>query len=525
MARIHRPGQIIIETPTHVLVQELLPEIWQQDKLDNMFEAARHLYNTLVEHYLNQYKLYQESRQYKISIAILNDNKSTKKQKCIARKTLAKTQLEYGFSLSSFEAESSKLCQGCLKGKLYCMVRQKLAADCWNAFSKLLSGEGQQVNFKSFFNKEATLQNKHNKGPFRYNYDKGCFICNGMEIPIKFAKNDPYVQECMTHRVKYCALSRRVIRSKVRYYICLYLEGIPPVKQNADGTPKHPIALGANVGIDIGPQTVTCSSQNGVMGDVLASELGDVQAMQNKMASIKRAMDRSRRATNPQFFDKEGKIVPIDKVPAKHKTAHSRRIWIKSKHYLKLEAQLRNLYRKQAAIRKQSHYLEAYRILALGTVIHVEKMSFAGLAKRAKETKRSQKTGRFRSKKRFGRSIANRAPAMLIAILKWKLNCIGGILYQSNTYKIKASQFNHETGEYVKKSLGERYHVLSDGTKIQRDYYAAFILEHVIEDKEIVDIEACKRDFPAFYAMYQADYARLATYKGYLPSSLGIKRA
>ena len=62
------------------------------------------------------------------------------------------------------------------------------------------------------------------------------------------------------------------------------------------------------------------------------------------------------------------------------------------------------------------------------------------------------------------------------------------------------------------------------GTEIQRDFYSAFIEEHVDEEHNSVDFEACNRDFPDFYKMYQAEVVRLAAYKGYLPSSFGIKR-
>jgi putative IS transposase len=50
----------------------------------------------------------------------------------------------------------------------------------------------------------------------------------------------------------------------------------------------------------------------------------------------------------------------------------------------------------------------------------VERMNFAGLAARAKETKVSEKTGKIARKKRFGKSIGHRAPAMWVSMLKYK---------------------------------------------------------------------------------------------------------
>ena len=64
---IHRPGQTVSETPSHVLTLPLEVEPWQTTDLDKTFEAARLLYNSLVRHFLKQYELYQNSRQYKIS--------------------------------------------------------------------------------------------------------------------------------------------------------------------------------------------------------------------------------------------------------------------------------------------------------------------------------------------------------------------------------------------------------------------------------------------------------------------------
>ena len=173
---IHRPGQTVRETPTHVLTLPLDVEPWQAADLGKTFEAARLLYNSLVRYFLKQYDLYLKSRQYKISAAVLTDKKATKAQKFRARRVLANTREKFGLSRTGFESKSSDLCKGWLADRLYSMVRQRIANDCWAAFSKLLSGKGKQVKFKSYYDKEATLRNKWTQGDFRY--DNGFFICN-----------------------------------------------------------------------------------------------------------------------------------------------------------------------------------------------------------------------------------------------------------------------------------------------------------------------------------------------------------
>jgi len=150
--------------------------------------------------------------------------------------------------------------------------------------------------------------------------------------------------------------------------------------------------------------------------------------MQNKLRRINRAMDRSRRSCNQWAFDADGQIIPIDKIPAEHKNKFGRRDWKVSKRYIALKAKRKELFRKQAAVRKQSHWLLVNRALSYGTEFHVEKMNFAALAKRSKQTKRSKKTGKILSKKRFGKSLANRAPAMFIEMLRLKVTAVGGVL-------------------------------------------------------------------------------------------------
>jgi putative transposase len=46
-----------------------------------------------------------------------------------------------------------------------------------------------------------------------------------------------------------------------------------------------------------------------------------------------------------------------------------------------------------------------------------------------------------------------------------------------NTRQTRLSQFDHTTGEYIKKSLSQRIHVFGDGATapVQRDLYSAFL--------------------------------------------------
>ena len=85
-----------------------------------------------------------------------------------------------------------------------------------------------------------------------------------------------------------------------------------------------------------------------------------------------------------------------------------------------------------------SHEKLANDILALGSDIRVETMRFQSLQKRAKKTTRNKKNGKINRKKRFGKSIANHAPAMLLTIIDRKLGYQGRSIKKIDTYATKA---------------------------------------------------------------------------------------
>ena len=69
-------------------------------------------------------------------------------------------------------------------------------------------------------------------------------------------------------------------------------------------------------------------------------------------------------------------------------------------------------------------------------------MNFSGLQRRSKKTEKNDK-GKFKKKKRFGKSLANKAPSLLLTIINRKLGYYGEKLIEINTFEAKASQFDH----------------------------------------------------------------------------------
>ena len=175
---------------------------------------------------------------------------------------------------------------------------------------------------------------------------------------------------------------------------------------------------------------------------------------------------------------------------------------------MKYQNQLKELYRKQADVRKYQHECLANYIISLGNNVYVEQMHFDVLQKKATKTEKND-SGKFKRKKRFGKSIANRAPAMLMVIINRKLSYYELELKEINTFKAKASQFNHMTGEYHKKPLSQRWNDFN-GMKIQRDLYSAFLIMNISDDLESFDIEKCNDRFGNFKMLHDKEILRLS---------------
>ena len=327
-----------------------------------------------------------------------------------------------------------------------------------------------------------------------------------------------YQQEALKCGVKYCRIIRKWVGTKWKYYAQIVFEGYPPIKCDSNGVAKHPIKQG-RVGIDIGTQTIAFSGKDVCELRVLApSARAQAKSLVNEIASMHRAMDRSRRATNPKYYNPDGTIKRLNR---QHGQKQKRK-WKYSKRYYRLRAKLRNLYRKLADIRKMEHNILTNELLAHGNEFVVEDMNYKALQKRSKETKINPKTGRAHTKKRFGKSLSRCAPAMFISILGKKASRYGGSVVKVSTFETKASQFDHTDESYTKKKLSERMARLRSGDIVQRDLYSAFLLEHIDIESLQYNMEALNSAFPAFLEMHENTKHRLQAVGSSLPASIGF---
>ena len=506
-----------------VLTLPLQCEAWQRDRLDTIFQVGNDIKNNLIAYEQKQYQNLISRKDWKANQAALSAAYEAEDEELI--KVLCERRNELlsnaGFGKYRFEKQINKYRKH-YRGKngkgflIPVHVAQKISSSVWAAYEKLLYGNGQQVHF-SKWSEFTTITAKTNASGIRY--ADGFVFINGMRLRMVFDRKDPYgyQREAMTRTVRYCGIHRRWYASGWKYFVKLTLDGLPPLKTKPDtGELLHPMGEG-RVGHDIGTQTIASVGN----GAVLLTELADkVKGIDAELWKLNRAMDRSRKATNPGMFNPDGTIVPKDKLPSNGLNHRGRRKWIKSKRYIVLESRRRELYRRQKEMRIQQHNELANRLLSFGNEHYIEEMRFRALAKRAKETKRNRK-GKPSRKKRFGKSISNKAPALFISTIKRKVLHAGGSFQKVDTISVKASQYNHLTEAYTKKNLSKRWNTMPDGTKVQRDLYSAFLIQNVEDSLKQIDTERCNQSYNSFLFLHDKEIQRLTLLV--TPSSMGIQ--
>lgn len=480
---------------TLTLKLETLP--FQEDILIKRLEIGRNIYNACLSELHKRYKIMKQSKEYKKVCKMPKSKERNKKFNELNKK--------YGlteYSLHSFV----KMMQRHFKKNIDSNTSQKIATRCFVSFQKLMFHKAKKIKFKRY-GEMNSLEGKSNKCGIRFVEEQ--LLWNGLNIPAIIRKNDEYARMALINKIKYCRIVRKLIRGQYQFYAQLILDGKPPMKINKEtGEIKNGMSEG-RVGIDIGTQTIAICSEKDVKLLELAEEVKDIS---REKRVLNRKLDRQRRANNPNKYNEDRTI--------KSKSENGDG-WIKSKRYNKTQKKLADLQRKVAVTRRKSHNILANYVLTLGNEVYVETMDYIGLQSRIKETTINEKTGKFNKKKRFGKSIANKAPSMFLTILDNKLKWHNEQLLKINTYKVKASQYNHFTDKYTKKDLSQRWNKFECGN-IQRDLYSAYLIMNVKNNLREIDRSLCFENWNAFQRLHDLEIDRIKNSNNKLISSMGI---
>lgn len=455
-------------TPSFTISLRLNTTNIDEAVLYKRFNIATHIYNVMVKEARKRVHRMFRDDEYKDVMKYYHLNK---KFKSGDKSKLSDIRKYYGLSEYQFHSYLDKG-QSQFKDNIDSFTRQKIGSAVWQSVSDYLFDNGDSINFKKKSDLKS-FEGKSNATGIKYRNNH--LDWNGLYVPCIIKNNDKYIYDNLEkHKIKYCRITRRWHKHKYRYYLQLVMEGYPEKDNQLNMTDNR------TVGIDIGPSTVAVVSEDKVM---LKELVADITKIDKKLAKLQRKLDRQRRVNNPNNYNTDGTI--------RRQSKNFKRVWKVSHRQQLTEDAIKSLYIKRSNQRKQSHEILANEILKdYGTDIYIENMNMNGLKRKVKETKISETTGKYCKKKRFGKSVDNHAPSMLINILNRKLSYIGKQICKVDTYSIKASQLNHITGEYIKVDLSTRWKQLNDDNKVQRDLYSAFILMNC-DTQTTVDFNKC----------------------------------
>ncbi len=516
-----------------VLTLPLKVEKWQADILDKRYELLRQVYNMVQQKLVRQYIYFSQQKAFK---DCKNEYKLLREFfashpfhfKGIKDRNGDLSDIKFPYTYESRSSNSGKRAPGGISDYVSKLCSHRIDQDktlsdfginssileelglrimsAW--VQRIYTPKTSRISFKGHgdINSFGCRCHRGNFAGFTLNINEGIITYNTngrrgqyaklIKLPIDFSREKKgYATDALCggiESIRKILIVRKHVREHNKYYLLLTIKGEKPQKGRKLGC--------GNVGIDIGPSTIATSSLLGVHFDKLADKCDNIE---HDLYLVNRKMDRSRRANNPQNFNENGSFKRLPRQKGE------RRVWYNSNRYKKLKNLRKELYRRQTAIRKQQHLELANAMLPLGDTFIVENNPIDSWARRAKETTKT-KTGKYRCKKRFGKSIANHAPAMFVSILKNKVLSLGGQFHEVDIHNA-ATQFDFTNGEFTKHTIQERSITLSNGHTHHRDMISAFNLQHLkLGSNELknYNIEQMQADYPIFCKLEEAEKKR-----------------
>ena len=527
--------------PIHTLEVELRVNQEQKKLLIDTSEQMRQLSNVLIGTFKKNYEQMIRTKRYKKTMnkyfeitekiskinnkidntddkkllkELKNNKKSLEDDKKLISNQLEDIRIDFNIFKSYYTKKAEFLYQNIFTN-LNSILALKVVDRCWLQFEKLMfKSKTKKIKFKKY-GFLPSLEGKQAERCIVLKQNVNGLYINtlGESFELKIKNNDIYTKNLLelikvymndsenienvnidrvtngqkpldTYRIIFNRIVIKRIRGKFRFYVQILYEG-RPWKLDKNGNLKNKQGTG-RIGIDYGTSTIAVVSESKVIYKNLAEEANNLKHIERQLKILRRKMDRSRRSTNPDCFNSDGTYKKGTKIK------------VKSRNYKKILKQFREINRKLSCIKKYEIGRDANIIRSLGDQIYGEHMNFQGLAKRSKNTTINQNTGKINKKKRFGKSISNRCPGLMVSTLK---NKFGNRYHEVNTWEFKASQYNHITNTCIKKKLSQRIQELDyngETITIQRDLYSAFLLMNSNDTLDKPDLNLCNITFENF---------------------------
>ena len=475
-----------VKTPSFILELPLIVTSSDEQSLNIRFEFARQLYNAVLGEALKRLSLIKQSKQWQYARSLPKNNPD----KSDIFKSCADLFKFTDYDLQSYGTECKNSCF--IREHIDSHTAQKISSRAFRAAQRYQFRKSGKPRFKSKWKSLNSVESKSNASGIRWRDNH--IEWSRLNLYAMFDKKDKHgVQaHALQSKVKYCRIVRNVIKGKQRFYVQLVLSGFPKIKTKN-------IISNDKACIDIGPSTIALvSKQDNIIKDAFLKEFcPNAKRLKKYIRKIQRAMDRSKRLSNPDNYNINGTV------------KKGRLKWSFSNGYIRLKAKLSEMHRILAAYRKTEHGKLANIAISEANIITAEKLSYKSF------------------QKNYGKSIRDKAPGMFMSILRRKAENAGGKVIEFSTKTTKLSQ-TCQCGNINKKPLSQRWHICPVcGIKAQRDLYSAYLGLFVYQDNDIwnLDIDSAFKSWSTAEPLLEkamSDVIQIAS-GGFTPASFGIK--
>ena len=444
------------QTPSFVVELPLRVCPTLEEWVEKAFELGRNIYNATLGGALGRIRAMRESKAWREACAMPKGAERNKRLNA-ARES---------FRLTKYDlfADANDHRNGSCRGEfLGAHEAQQIALSVWKAVKNYLDRKGGLPRFKSASRGLHSIEGTDNKElkwdaqSFALVWRKKCFpAVNSKPDYLNLVFEPRYVPDFVgpvtqkypvpkyVPRVKFCRILWKKIKGVKRWFVQLVVEGTPPV--------RHCTApLERKVGADLGPSKIGIFAEDGATA--LQPVAPRAEMDYRDIRRIQRALDRSRRAMNPDNYNPDGTIKPGPKT------------WVVSNRYKERLAVLQEAFRRATETRKSDHGYLINLMLAHGGTIRLEKISYKAY------------------QKRYGKSAQRQGMGEFVQRLKAAAARAGSKVEELNTWVLKMSQYDYATGTYTKKPLKERWHrVGNTDVWVQRDIMSAALACFVTQD-------------------------------------------
>ena len=442
--------------PTHVRSWPLRPDPGQCSDIRTRFFTGARVYNAVLAEFIGRSRVVKSDPAWQAARQL---PRRSKEERAARRAAFDAGAGVHGFTVFEAQSFASSLRKSWVREHLPAQETQNLGARAFDAVKQWHLLRKGKPRFKSVQRGLHSLAAKDGHGALRPKTDAAGRLVGlqwgagfvvaiagpaqtgrrGKEQRAELAEIEALIAAC---KVLSTRIVRNVINGRDTYRMQLVCDGHP--------TRRHPVGDG-RVSFDLGPSEIAVSVQrsDGTWMGWIEPLADRIRLNTVRLRRRQRHLDRQHRASSPGCFNPDGTHKPGGcgwqrSYAAKHTTAV-----------------VAEQHRRLGEHRKTLHGALVNRLFTRGAEVACEKLNYVSW------------------QKNFPRSVRDRAPGLLVEMMRRKAESAGGNrLYEFNPKTTALSQ-TCLCGNRKKKLLSQRVHRCECGIKEDRDLFSAYLGLHV----------------------------------------------